>query len=267
MEALLSKFSVSVRKFRIRIGPATSAQKKVILSSDSTRPCFMSERRNEIVQFSCVNRNSDLRSLADRSFNPRKRRHVHNNFPGVRTLFPSSIEKKKKWIPLKRDLIYASVLCNNFSSAITELTGNHIFMAAFWSWLIAQVAKFFTNCYRKGLWDYRVMFDSGGMPSSHTSLVFSLTTALAFQFGLGSAYFPLALAFSLIVAYDAAGVRRHAGKQAEVLNRILADTFHGSPLSDTKLKEVLGHSPLQVTCGAFLGIFVGAFYMMKIARI
>jgi uncharacterized protein len=165
-----------------------------------------------------------------------------------------------------RKYINSAVFEYSISLIFSELTGNHIFMAAFWSWLIAQVAKFFTNCYRKGLWDYRVMFDSGGMPSSHTSLVFSLTTALAYQFGFGSAFFPLALAFSLIVAYDAAGVRRHAGKQAEVLNRILADTFHGSPLSDTKLKEVLGHSPLQVTCGAVLGIFVGAFYMIKFAR-
>ena len=77
--------------------------------------------------------------------------------------------------------------------------------------------------------------------------------------------FPLSLAFSLIVAYDAAGVRRHAGKQAEVLNRILADVFHGSPISDTKLKEVLGHSPLQVTCGAVVGILVGSFYMLRFA--
>ena len=76
---------------------------------------------------------------------------------------------------------------------------------------------------------------------------------------------PHVFAFSLIVAYDAAGVRRHAGKQAEVLNRILADVFHGSPISDTKLKEVLGHSPLQVTCGAVLGILVGSFYMLSFA--
>lgn len=266
MEALLLNFSVSVRKFRARIGPATSARKKFMLSPDSKRPCCKSEKRNEMVQHSCINLHPNLGLYADRRIHPRKRRYVHYNFLDFLTFSPSS-EKKKKWNHLKRDMLCASAMSSNFSSAIIELTGNHIFMAAFWSWLIAQVAKFFTNCYRKGLWDYRVMFDSGGMPSSHTSLVFSLTTALAFQFGLGSAYFPLALAFSLIVAYDAAGVRRHAGKQAEVLNRILADTFHGSPLSDTKLKEVLGHSPLQVTCGAFLGIIVGTFYMMKIARI
>ena len=153
----------------------------------------------------------------------------------------------------------------SFARIIPELSANHIFMASFVSWLVAQVAKLFTNCYRKGKWELKVMFDSGGMPSSHTSLVFSLTTAIALQYGLGSPLFPLSLAFSLIVAYDAAGVRRHAGKQAEVLNRILADVFHGSPISDTKLKEVLGHSPLQVTCGAVLGILVGSFYMLSFA--
>ena len=149
------------------------------------------------------------------------------------------------------------------SSALTDLGGNHIFMSAFWSWLIAQVAKLFTAWYREGKWDYKVMFDSGGMPSSHTALVVGLTTSIAYQFGLGSAYFPISLAFTLIVMYDAAGVRRHAGKQAEVLNRIVEDMFHGSAISNTKLKEVLGHSPLQVMCGAILGVAVGTFYMLR----
>ena len=105
------------------------------------------------------------------------------------------------------------------------------------------------------------MFDSGGMPSSHTSLVVGLTTATAYQYGLGSTMFPLSLAFSLIVMYDAAGVRRHAGKQAEVLNRILDDMFKGQSISERKLKEVLGHSPLQVLAGAVLGVFIGVVYM------
>lgn len=159
-------------------------------------------------------------------------------------------------------LRYASFgIC--LSNALADLSGNHIFMSAFWSWLIAQVAKLFTSWYREGNWDYRVMFDSGGMPSSHTALVVGLTTAIAHKFGLGSVYFPMSLAFSLIVMYDAAGVRRHAGKQAEVLNKIVEDMFHGSAISNTKLKEVLGHSPLQVICGAIVGVAVGTFYMLK----
>ena len=173
----------------------------------------------------------------------------------------SLVEEK---YPHKNLLNSASIpVVVSFASAFSDLRGNHVFLCAFLSWLVAQVAKIFTAYYREGRWDYRVMFDSGGMPSSHTSLVVGLTTSIVHQHGLGSVYFPLALAFSLIVMYDAAGVRRHAGKQAEVLNKILADTFHGTPLSNTKLKEVLGHSPLQVVCGAILGVFVSSFYMLK----
>jgi len=154
-------------------------------------------------------------------------------------------------------------ICSSVSSALADLSGNHVFMSAFWSWFIAQIAKLFTAWYREGTWDYKVMFDSGGMPSSHTALVVGLTTSIALQFGLGSVYFPLSLAFSLIVMYDAAGVRRHAGKQAQVLNKIIDDMFHGSAISDEKLKEVLGHSPLQVVCGAILGVAVGTAYMFR----
>lgn len=147
-----------------------------------------------------------------------------------------------------------------FATVFAELSGNLVFMCAFWSWLTAQTMKYFTAFYREGKWDWRVMFDSGGMPSSHTSLVVGLTTAIAYQYGLGSTLFPLSLAFSLIVMYDAAGVRRHAGKQAEVLNKILEDMFHGESISERKLKEVLGHSPLQVMAGAVLGVFVAVLY-------
>lgn len=160
-------------------------------------------------------------------------------------------------------LLSAGPVGISFATALADLAGNHVFMCAFWSWLVAQVAKVFTAYYREGQWDYKVMFDSGGMPSSHTSLVVGLTTSIAHLHGLGSVYFPLSLAFTLIVMYDAAGVRRHAGKQAEVLNKILADAFHGSPISETKLKEVLGHSPLQVICGAILGVLVASLYMLR----
>lgn len=149
-------------------------------------------------------------------------------------------------------------------AGIAELSGNHVFMAAFYAWGSAQLMKYFTTFYREGKWDWRVMFDSGGMPSSHSSLVVGLTTAVAYGYGLGSALFPVSLAFSLIVMYDAAGVRRHAGKQAEVLNRILEGMVKGD-VSEKKLKEVLGHSPLQVFAGSFLGVLIGIMYMYKYA--
>lgn len=168
-------------------------------------------------------------------------------------------------IPSSRseEAVSGIMMAGLLSTALADLSGNHVFMSAFWSWLTAQLMKYVTTFYREGKWDWRVMFDSGGMPSSHTSLVVGLTTATAYQYGLGSTMFPLSLAFSLIVMYDAAGVRRHAGKQAEVLNRILDDMFKGQSISERKLKEVLGHSPLQVLAGAVLGVFIGVVYMYK----
>jgi acid phosphatase family membrane protein YuiD len=98
------------------------------------------------------------------------------------------------------------------------------------------------------------------MPSSHTSLVVGLATSVALTEGLGSVVFVLCLAFALIVMYDAAGVRRHAGKQAEVLNALVEDYFQGHPVSEQELKEVLGHTPLQVAMGALLGIVTAIVY-------
>jgi len=101
--------------------------------------------------------------------------------------------------------------------------------------------------------------ESGGMPSSHSALTAAVTTAVALEFGLGSSLFAVALCFTVITMYDAAGVRRHAGKQAEVLNILLEDVLQGHPVSDRKLKEVLGHTPVQVLSGAVLGVIVACF--------
>ena len=110
-------------------------------------------------------------------------------------------------------------------------------------------------------------FDSGGMPSSHTSLVVGLATSVAITSGLGSSLFVACLAFALIVMYDAAGVRRHAGKQAEVLNALVEDYFQGHPVSEQELKEVLGHTPLQVAMGALLGVAVACLYHYRLAAL
>ncbi len=111
---------------------------------------------------------------------------------------------------------------------------------------LTSTLQIFTKRLKKGVWDIRAIVDSGGMPSSHSALCAGITTAIAFQNGLGSSAFALAVAFSSIVMYDAAGVRRHAGKQAEVLNQVIDELLEGHPVSDIKLKEVLGHTPLQV---------------------
>lgn len=94
-----------------------------------------------------------------------------------------------------------------------DLFTNRVFMVGFWAWFCAQFGKIFTRAFKTGRWELRAMIDSGGMPSSHSAFCVGVTTAIALQHGLGSSLFALGLCFSLIVMYDAAGVRRHAGKQ------------------------------------------------------
>ncbi|CAA6661108.1 unnamed protein product [Spirodela intermedia] len=111
----------------------------------------------------------------------------------------------------------------------------------------------FLNFFVERKWDLRMLFSSGGMPSSHSALCTALSASVALCHGAGDALFPVCLGFSLIVMYDAIGVRRHAGMQAAVLNMIVQDLFEGHPISQRKLKELLGHTPSQVIAGALLG--------------
>ena len=115
----------------------------------------------------------------------------------------------------------------------------------------------FTKRAKKGVWDLSALVDSGGMPSSHSALAVAVTAAAGRTLGLASATFAVALCYALVVMYDAAGVRRHAGKQAEVLNVLLSDVMASHPVSSRRLKEVLGHTPRQVAAGAVLGLAVG----------
>lgn len=146
-----------------------------------------------------------------------------------------------------------------FSAGVSDVLHNQVFMTGYFSWLFAQLLKVPTHFIKTGVWRIKAMVDAGGMPSSHSSLCMGITTAVAVQQGLCSTLFPVCLGFSLIVMYDAAGVRRHAGKQAEVINRIMSDCIV-SDMPHPALKEVLGHTPLQVLAGAVLGVAVGVGY-------
>ncbi|MEW5299418.1 MAG: hypothetical protein WDW38_004564 [Sanguina aurantia] len=145
-------------------------------------------------------------------------------------------------------------------SPAADLLTNRVAVIGFWAWLAAQTLKIFTHRYKKGTWDLKAMVASGGMPSSHSSLCCSVTTAVALQQGMGSPLFAACVCFSLIVMYDAMGVRQHAGKQAAVLNQVVRSMEAEYPhMVGIKLKEVLGHTPRQVCCGAVLGILVAIF--------
>ena len=128
--------------------------------------------------------------------------------------------------------------------------------------IIAQVLKFFVHLIWKRQIDLRLFTTTGGMPSSHAAGVMGLSTTVGLICGLSSIEFAMAFGYALVVMYDAAGVRRAAGKQAACLNRIIMDIYK-QELKEAggKLKELLGHTPLQVIAGAALGI-IYAYYIL-----
>eukprot|EP00250_Pteridium_aquilinum_P014908 c22277_g1_i1 orf=319-1290(+) len=146
---------------------------------------------------------------------------------------------------------------DHINPVIATLCANPTFMSGIVAWTVAQFLKVFTTFFVERRWDFKMLLGSGGMPSSHSALCVALTTSVALCHGISDALFPVCLGFSLIVMYDATGVRRHAGMQAEVLNLIVEDMFQGHPISEKKLKELLGHTPLQVGAGAIVGIVAG----------
>jgi len=103
----------------------------------------------------------------------------------------------------------------------------------------------------------------GGMPSSHSAAVSSLATGIAIIDGMGSTLFALALWFAAVTMYDAAGIRRSAMIQAKILNQMIDELFQGHPISEVKLRELLGHTPIEVFVGMLLGIGVAYWWMTR----
>jgi hypothetical protein len=125
------------------------------------------------------------------------------------------------------------------------------------AWTIAQAAKVLLTSYRQRRLNLRVLAETGGMPSSHSAIVMGLTTAVGKYAGVTSAPFAIALIFTFVVMYDAAGLRRAAGRQAEVLNRLVEDLVHMRGVQEQRLRELLGHTPMEVIVGALIGLVVG----------
>ena len=125
------------------------------------------------------------------------------------------------------------------------------------AWAIAQAAKVIMTSMRQRRLNLRVLAETGGMPSSHAAIVMGLTTAVGKYAGVSSAAFAIALIFSFVVMYDAAGLRRAAGRQAAILNRLVEDLVHMRGMQEQRLRELLGHTPFEVVVGALLGFVVG----------
>lgn len=141
----------------------------------------------------------------------------------------------------------------NFFVALGQ---NVVFMSAITAWFLAQILKTLTSYWKHGEFNLERLVGAGGMPSSHTALVVGLASAVGLHEGVQSSLFGMAVVLASIVMYDAAGVRRAAGKQAKVINKLVRQLRVEHTLHDIRLKELLGHTPLEVLAGALLGFAV-----------
>ena len=134
------------------------------------------------------------------------------------------------------------------------------------AWLIAQLIKIIIDLVKNKTIDIRLITSSGGMPSSHSSFVTSLATSVGLTNGFDSVDFAITFVLCMVVMYDAAGVRRAAGKQAAVINDIAAIMENYGFRMDENLKELLGHTPVEVTAGAILGIVLSIVMNLFVFR-
>ena len=142
---------------------------------------------------------------------------------------------------------------------LSEVLSNKILIAAFFGWLTAQVLKTIIYVLVNKEFNVERLLGDGGMPSSHSATVMALVTSTAFFHGFSSFEFAIAGVMALIVMHDAMGVRRETGKQAKVINNMMEwfKEMDSDITPEQKLKEFVGHNPLQVFFGAILGIIVG----------
>ena len=130
-------------------------------------------------------------------------------------------------------------------------------MVSILSWATAQILKLIINFIEDHEWDFRKLVSAGGMPSSHSSFVTALTIGIGQVEGFDSSLFAACAVISFIVMYDATGVRWESGQQAAAINRIVEMLQDPNIKLETQLKEILGHTPLQVFAGIVLGIIFG----------
>ncbi len=139
----------------------------------------------------------------------------------------------------------------------SELVDNRILITALTGWLIAQIFKVILSLIVERKLDFSRFTGAGGMPSSHSALVMALAVAVGRSMGFGSVQFAIAFVFAGVVMYDASGVRRAVGQQAKILN-MMVEHWQDDDIEfmNKKLKELLGHTPVEVFAGAILGIMI-----------
>ncbi len=137
------------------------------------------------------------------------------------------------------------------------LIGNRVLWAPIVTWFLVQVWKFISHLIFDRKFEVQMLWAPGGMPSSHSALVSALAMSVGLNEGFGSTDFAIATVLAMIVMYDAAGIRQAAGKHAKMINRILDELLSGAPITEERLREILGHTPFQVAIGCLVGLLGG----------
>ena len=139
---------------------------------------------------------------------------------------------------------------------VLDVFQNRPLIAGLIAWAMAQIIKLPLDYFRTGKWNWSLMLTTGGMPSSHSSLMTSTTLAIGLYHGFANPVFAMGVVITMIVTYDAAGVRQQAGIHAQRINVLFDELLHGHPINQKDLREVIGHTPLEVAGGILLGLVV-----------
>jgi hypothetical protein len=139
---------------------------------------------------------------------------------------------------------------------LSDILQNKALIAGLIAWAVAQIIKLPIDYLRSNRWNWSLLLTTGGMPSSHSALVTATTLAVGLYFGFDNPTFALGVVITMVVTYDAAGVRQQAGIHAQRINVLFEELLRGHPIIEKDLREVLGHTPLEVVGGILLGLLV-----------
>ena len=137
---------------------------------------------------------------------------------------------------------------------VAAIFQNHVLLTGLSGWILAQALKIPLDLLQTRHWNWALFFSAGGMPSSHSALVTSTAMAVGLHLGFDNPLFGVATAIAMIVVYDATGIRRQAGMQAQKINILVEELLKGHPISEEHLREVIGHTPLEAIGGVLLGL-------------
>ena len=146
--------------------------------------------------------------------------------------------------------------------SVLDILQNKALIAGLIAWILAQIIKLPLDFFRTRKWNWSLMLTTGGMPSSHSSLMTATTLAIGLYHGFANPLFALGVAITMVVTYDAAGVRQQAGIHAQRINVLFDELLKGHIFSEKDLREVIGHTPLEVAGGILLGIIVATSQWM-----